>query len=585
MMRVVVVSVMVLAVVGVGASSCNFNKCTDCIQTAKCVWCSNETFTGPSRCVSKDSADYVTFRLKCGNAIINPESDVTATEVDGESVQIKPQRATISQRVGDMQNLTMKYKHMKNYPVDLYYLMDMSQSMSDDKAMLTNLAYELVDAMKNITTKFRLGFGIFSDKIVLPYVQTVPWEELMKVCTNTEKEESCTAPFAFHNILPLTNDTAQFNEKVGSSNTTTNVDFPEGSFDGLMQTMVCKTEIRWQDDGFRLIVVATDAPFHIAGDGLLGGITEPNDMICHLDSDGFYTHSDKLDYPSVNQIHDMIERERMNLIFAVTATQESVYAHLTDQLPRASYGLLAQDSSNIVDLLSNKVYDIVTSVKVVPDIPIELQGHVDVNVRALNCPSTPCSDLKPDDEIHFLVSVKVISCPKDESFWNSTILLKLDGRKEALTIDLFLLCECQCEKKNTVTSAPECNNKGDLKCGVCECYEGWTGQKCQCEANSESGGDSTYEFQCRPDNTTTDVCSNRGECVCGLCVCNTMEEPKKIVGTYCECTNFLNCEGSDGRICSDHGSCQCNECQCDEGWTGKYCQCNNGSQDNCKPKG
>lgn len=52
----------------------------------------------------------------------------------------------------------------------------------------------------------------------------------------------------------------------------------------------------------------------------------------------------------------MIERERMNLIFAVTATQEPVYAKLTGQLPRASYGLLAQDSSNIVDLLSDKVY-------------------------------------------------------------------------------------------------------------------------------------------------------------------------------------------------------------------------------------
>lgn len=57
------------------------------------------------------------------------------------------------------------------------------------------------------------------------------------------------------------------------------------------------------------------------------------------------------------------------------------------------YGLYAQD--------------IVTSVKVVADVPIELQGHVDVRVQALDCPSTPCSHLRPDDEIHYLVSIKV----------------------------------------------------------------------------------------------------------------------------------------------------------------------------------
>lgn len=72
-----------------------------------------------------------------------------------------------------------------------------------------------------------------------------------------------------YNNDSLTSLSLNLQEKVGSSNTTTNVDFPEGSFDGLMQAMVCKTEIRWQDDGFRLIVVATDAPFHIAGDGLV----------------------------------------------------------------------------------------------------------------------------------------------------------------------------------------------------------------------------------------------------------------------------------------------------------------------------
>ena len=32
----------------------------------------------------------------------------------------------------------------------------------------------------------------------------------------------------------------------------------------------------------KLIVYSSDANFHVAGDGKLGGILEPNDMKCHL---------------------------------------------------------------------------------------------------------------------------------------------------------------------------------------------------------------------------------------------------------------------------------------------------------------
>lgn len=35
----------------------------------------------------------------------------------------------------------------------------------------------------------------------------------------------------------------------------------------------------------RLLVVATDDGFHMAGDGKLGSIFEPNDGQCHLDND------------------------------------------------------------------------------------------------------------------------------------------------------------------------------------------------------------------------------------------------------------------------------------------------------------
>ena len=65
-----------------------------------------------------------------------------------------------------------------------------------------------------------------------------------------------------------------------------NLDAPEGGFDAIMQAIVCKNQIGWRDKARRLLVFSTDAGFHYAGDGKLGGIVKPNDGLCHLDSKG-----------------------------------------------------------------------------------------------------------------------------------------------------------------------------------------------------------------------------------------------------------------------------------------------------------
>lgn len=48
--------------------------------------------------------------------------------------------------------------------------------------------------------------------------------------------------------------------------------------------------IGWRNSSTRLIVLTTDAGFHMAGDGKLAGILEPNDEQCHL-SRNVYTKS------------------------------------------------------------------------------------------------------------------------------------------------------------------------------------------------------------------------------------------------------------------------------------------------------
>lgn len=52
--------------------------------------------------------------------------------------------------------------------------MDLSKSMEDDKNKLSQLGHLLTLKMRSITSNFRLGFGSFVDKVLMPYVSTVP---------------------------------------------------------------------------------------------------------------------------------------------------------------------------------------------------------------------------------------------------------------------------------------------------------------------------------------------------------------------------------------------------------------------------
>ena len=70
--------------------------------------------------------------------------------------------------------MTFKYSQAQDYPVDLYYLMDLSASMETYRDRLSGLGLQLAEAMRKLTSNFRLGFGSFVDKVVLPMTNTKP---------------------------------------------------------------------------------------------------------------------------------------------------------------------------------------------------------------------------------------------------------------------------------------------------------------------------------------------------------------------------------------------------------------------------
>jgi len=171
--------------------------CSECLQTPTCAWCMKEDYTSTDgaplpRCNQESFYSYgdikgyqqsSSARNRCpASQVINPDNvfrilenrELIQESQYQQAVQIKPQHVSLTLRINEAHNLDFYYEQAQDYPVDLYYLMDLSKSMEDDKEKLSALGTLLAETMQNITSNFRLGFGSFVDKVVMPYVSTVP---------------------------------------------------------------------------------------------------------------------------------------------------------------------------------------------------------------------------------------------------------------------------------------------------------------------------------------------------------------------------------------------------------------------------
>lgn len=155
--------------------------CSACIiSNGQCAWCRQDGYTHP-RCDLPSKHE----QNNCHSSqIYNPRHEITRqideeltinkTNNEEDAIQIKPQRVHLKIRPNSPYTLKVQFRQAVDYPVDLYYLMDLSKSMEDDKVKLAELGNLLANEMQKITTNFRLGFGSFVDKVVMPYVSIVP---------------------------------------------------------------------------------------------------------------------------------------------------------------------------------------------------------------------------------------------------------------------------------------------------------------------------------------------------------------------------------------------------------------------------
>ncbi|KAF7657925.1 hypothetical protein LDENG_00020110 [Lucifuga dentata] len=562
----------------------NAKFCGECIQTgAKCGWCTDPDFLKQGETVST-RCDELQSLMKRGCAatmIENPRGGqrilrnkaVTNRRKGAEKLrpeditQIQPQKLSLTLRSGEPQSFNLKFKRAEDYPIDLYYLMDLSYSMKDDLENVKNLGTSLMLEMSKITSDFRIGFGSFVEKTVMPYISTTE-AKLQNPCTG---DQNCTSPFSYKNVLKLTSDGKKFNTLVGQQQISGNLDSPEGGFDAIMQVAVCGEQIGWRNVT-RLLVFSTDAGFHFAGDGKLGGIVLPNDGKCHL-TDNLYTMSHYYDYPSIAHLVQKLSDNNIQTIFAVTEEFQPVYQELKNLIPKSAVGTLSANSSNVINLIIDAYNSLSSEVilensKLPEGVTIAYTSRCKNGVVSEGENGRKCSNISIGDEVMFTISVTSTGCPKVRK--PETVKIKPLGFTEEVEITLSFICECECHKDGVKNSNLCHFGNGTYECGACKCNEGRVGRQCECSSNDVATED--MDRTCRKDNGT-DICSNNGDCVCGTCECKKRDNPEeRYSGQYCECDNF-NCDRSGNKLCGGHGRCECRVCICEPMWTGSACDC------------
>ena len=203
-----------------------------CFQNPDCVWCADPSLA--NKCLSLAEAGD-----KCEEDLINVQSSVEILENedlspesnDNQFVQISPQNIRVKIRPKTSVKIDFKVAHAKQFPIDLYFLMDLSWSMRDSRENLAKLGGKIIEAIKERTENLATGFGSFVEKNVQPFTSAIA-----SFNCNKNLQKDCTPPYSFLHKSMLKDITPdEFSAAVLASPMAGNVDDPEGSLDALMQ--------------------------------------------------------------------------------------------------------------------------------------------------------------------------------------------------------------------------------------------------------------------------------------------------------------------------------------------------------------
>ncbi|XP_019358966.1 PREDICTED: integrin beta-4 isoform X3 [Gavialis gangeticus] len=544
-------------------------SCTECIRVDKdCSYCMEENFKD-SRCDLRENL----VVYGCHEAsIVYMKSEMTVQKNVSintflKKTQMSPQQMYVRLRAGEEASFDMDVFQPLESPVDLYILMDFSYSMSDDLDNLKKMGQQLAEVLRKLTSNYTIGFGKFVDKVSVPQTDMRP-EKLR------EPWNGADPPFSFKNVIRLTSNIDHFSRELMKERISGNLDAPEGGFDAILQTAVCKESIGWRKDSTHLLVFSTESAFHYEADGtnVLSGILRRNDEQCHLTQDNTYTYDTKQDYPSVPTLVRLLGQHNIIPIFAVTNHSYSYYEKLHRYFPLSEIGVLQEDSSNIVELIRTAFERIRSKMDIRTDF---VPKSIKTNITSLKYEKTESGSffVSRGEVGKFNLRLKALEkvggehvCNLQEKDRQGTIHVKPSSLSDSLKIDASVICDvCPCELQKESRSS-KCGFNGDFVCGRCVCYSNWRGDSCDCSSDFSEDSQACI----RPGDEKP--CSGQGECLCGKCQCYSEDLTLRYEGDYCEFDNF-QCPRTSGFLCNDRGRCYMGQCACASGWGGPGCEC------------
>ncbi|KAM8730659.1 integrin beta-4-like [Acanthopagrus schlegelii] len=555
-------------------------SCSECLQTGiGCAYCPDENFDGPRCDLEKNiiarGCGAATLITAQSSKVINSEEKIN---VALQKSQVSPQRVTMSFLPGEEKLVNVEVFAPTKGPLDLYILMDFSNSMADDLDNLKRMGNELASLVENLSDDYTIGFGKFVDKVIEPQTDMRP-SKLSQPWPDSDP------PFSFQNVIKLTSELSDFTNKLQKERISGNLDAPEGGFDAILQAAVCRDKIGWRDHSTHLLVFSTESAFHYEADGanVLSGILPRNDEQCHLDADDKYTEDIRQDYPSIPTLVRLLGKHNIIPIFAVTNHSYTYYKKLQEYFPIAEVGLLQEDTSNILQVMDSAFKSIRSKMSIrAEEKPkafetqfLSTSGKVaqygDFNFR----PGTIGKFMMKLTAQRLNGEQPVCQMSPDEKA--GTMKVKPTTFNAGVNVEASVLCPvCECEK-TPLPRAARCNGNGDLVCGKCQCYGDWLGSFCNCSLADSVKSKS----QCVAPGET-EPCSGHGDCMaCGTCVCYN---PEQFEGPYCQ-YDKTQCPIYGGFLCNDRGSCVMGQCACADGWEGTACECPKSNQTCVDSKG
>lgn len=220
-------------------------------------------------------------------------------------------------------------------PLDIFVTEDLSGSFEDDVATVRGLLDDLIAKVRSIQPDSQFGAGSFVDKPVYPFGEEWSGDYVYKTDAKIAADESAMKA-AFDNMV------------VHSGS-----DGPEAQLEALYQIALrtieddqsratAEDEIGFRPGSLRFVVLATDAPYHMAGDDATAGANN-GDIV--LDGKPAGTGED---YPSVAMVKAALLQANIYPIFAISDVADE-YKDLVSQLGVGGVVGLSYDSSDLIN--------------------------------------------------------------------------------------------------------------------------------------------------------------------------------------------------------------------------------------------